>query len=202
MPSTEPADPPTADRASLPAPDDEGVRRVVELLEKRTEQHGKKEEEDLFPDDPFRNGIMGGGEVPRRTAVQTAFLLISHHVFLSCVSSSINMYVQHVVIMPFCFGGRRWCEPPVLPDYCTVQRMTCQRGRQSDAGLIHMPGFLCSFIVFLQSSVYKPKALPPGLALLAANGKVLYGKKNMWRLCHQSALYLVLKLNQCYFAMM
>ena len=38
---------------------DQSICCIVELLEKGTEQHGKKEEEDLLPDDPFRDRIVG-----------------------------------------------------------------------------------------------------------------------------------------------
>ena len=42
---------------SCDPPHDQGIDRVVELLEKGTEQKRKKEKEDLFPDYPFRNGV-------------------------------------------------------------------------------------------------------------------------------------------------
>ena len=38
-------------------PDDQSIDRVVELLKKGADQQREKEEEDLLPDDPLRDGI-------------------------------------------------------------------------------------------------------------------------------------------------
>ena len=40
-------------------PYDNGVHRVIHLLEKSPQQNGKEEGEDLLPDDPFRNLFCG-----------------------------------------------------------------------------------------------------------------------------------------------